>query len=92
MAVRVWFGKAEFRKKVWFAFKKRFGLAERSLERTKVWFGRQKLEREKVWFGRQNFINSKGLVWQAEVREREKVWFGRQKFRKRKGLVWQAEG
>ena len=66
MAVRVWFGKAEFRKKVWFAFKKRFGLAERSLERTKVWFGRQKLEREKVWFGRQNFRKSKGLVWQAK--------------------------
>ena len=52
MAVRVWFGKAEFRKKVWFAFKKRFGLAGRSLER------------EKVWFGRQKFTKKEDLVWQ----------------------------
>ena len=78
MAVRVWFGKAEFRKKVWFAFKKRFGLAERSLERTKVWFGRQKLEREKRF----------GLAGRSL--ERGKVWFGRQRLRTI-GLVWQAE-
>ena len=47
MAVRVWFGKAEFRKKVWFAFKKRFGLAGRSLERKKVWFGTAEVQEQK---------------------------------------------
>ena len=54
-------------------------MAGKILERTKVWFGRQKLEREKRF----------GLAGRSL--ERGKVWLGRQKFRKRKGLVWQAE-
>ena len=58
-------------------------MAGKILERTKVWFGRQKLEREKRF----------GLAGRSL--ERGKVWFGRQRVRtigwNRQAEVWKQK-